>query len=77
MRRTALAFALALTIALPLQAQQPTRMPDAAMAQAAALRDRALQDDTGWKVLESLTTEVGPRLAGSDAAPGTAFRPRC
>ena len=67
MRRTALAFALALTIALPLQAQQPTRMPDAAMAQAAALRDRALQDDTGWKVLESLTTEVGPRLAGSEA----------
>ena len=30
MRRTAFAFALALTIALPLQAQQPTRMPDAA-----------------------------------------------
>ena len=67
MRRTALAFALALTIALPLQAQQPTRVPDAAMAQAATLRDAALQDDTGWKVLESLTTEVGPRLAGSEA----------
>ena len=67
MRRTALAFALALTIALPLQAQQPTRVPDAAMAQAATLRDAALKDDTGWKVLESLTTEVGPRLAGSEA----------
>src|SRR5690606_10178047 len=27
----------------------------------------ALQDDTGWQVTESLTTEVGPRLAGSEA----------
>jgi carboxypeptidase Q len=50
-----------------LQAQQPTRVPDAAMAQAATLREAALKDDTGWKVLESLTTEVGPRLAGSEA----------
>ena len=32
-----------------------------------ALRDRALGDDTGWKIVESLTTEVGPRLAGSEA----------
>ena len=31
------------------------------------LRERALADDTGWKVVESLTTEVGPRLAGSEA----------
>ena len=31
------------------------------------LRERALADDTGWKIVESLTTEVGPRLAGSDA----------
>lgn len=32
------------------------------------LRDRALSDDTAWKVVESLTTEVGPRPAGSPAA---------
>ncbi|RZA13467.1 MAG: peptidase M28 family protein, partial [Lysobacteraceae bacterium] len=31
------------------------------------MRDAALKDDTGWKVVESLTTEVGPRLAGSEA----------
>ncbi|MBB5517821.1 M20/M25/M40 family metallo-hydrolase [Amphiplicatus metriothermophilus] len=31
------------------------------------LIDRALEDDTAWDILESLTTEVGPRLAGSEA----------
>ena len=67
MRRTALAFALALAAGLPLQAAQPTSIPDAALAQAAPLRERALADATGWRVLESLTTEVGPRLAGSEA----------
>ncbi|MBL0228793.1 M28 family peptidase [Thermomonas sp.] len=67
MRRTALALALTLLVALPLRAQQPTRIDDAAMARAGQLREVALQDDTGWKVVESLTTEVGPRLAGSEA----------
>lgn len=36
-------------------------------AKAAALRDRALADPTAWQVVESLTTEVGPRLVGSPA----------
>ena len=67
MRRTALAFALSLLTALPLQAQQTTRIDDASMARAAQLREAALKDSTGWKVVESLTTEVGPRLAGSEA----------
>ena len=44
-----------------------TRIPDAALANAAALREQALQDKTAWQVVESLTTEVGPRLAGSEA----------
>ncbi len=35
---------------------------------AARLRDAALHDDTAWSILESLTTEVGPRPAGSPAA---------
>jgi Zn-dependent M28 family amino/carboxypeptidase len=35
---------------------------------AAQLRDAALRDDTAWSVLESLTTEIGPRPAGSPAA---------
>ena len=36
-------------------------------ATAARLRDQALRDDTAWDVLESLTTEIGPRPAGSPA----------
>lgn len=34
---------------------------------AAAVRDRALSDGTAWDVLESLTTEVGPRPVGTPA----------
>lgn len=37
-------------------------------ATAARLRDAGLKDDTAWQVLESLTTEIGPRPAGSAAA---------
>ncbi|MET0814035.1 MAG: M28 family peptidase [Pseudoxanthomonas sp.] len=48
-------------------AERETRIPDSSLAIAATLRDEALADDTGWKTVESLTTEVGPRLAGSEA----------
>lgn len=62
---------LALSLSLPSlsahAAQKPTRIPDAALATAAQLREQALADHTGWKVVESLTTEIGPRLAGSEA----------
>lgn len=34
---------------------------------AARLRDQALNDGTAWNVLESLTSEIGPRPAGSPA----------
>jgi Zn-dependent M28 family amino/carboxypeptidase len=34
---------------------------------ATALRDRALTDQTGYQIVESLTTEIGPRLVGSPA----------
>ena len=33
----------------------------------AALRDAALQDEYAWDIVEALTTEVGPRLAGTEA----------
>ncbi|MBX3480427.1 MAG: M20/M25/M40 family metallo-hydrolase [Caulobacter sp.] len=62
-------LALAAGIALlaniaPAQAQaQTTRQPTFKTAE--ALRDRALKDDTAWTVVESLTTDVGPRLVGS------------
>lgn len=67
MRRSILSCALLLCAALPLHAASPTTIPDAALKRAGALRQQALADDTGWKVVESLTTEVGPRLAGSEA----------
>lgn len=44
-----------------------TRIPEAALANAAQLREQAIQDKTAWLVVESLTTEIGPRLAGSEA----------
>ena len=47
--------------------QAPTTIAQASIGRAAELRERALADDTAWKVVESLTTEVGPRLAGSEA----------
>lgn len=31
------------------------------------LMDEALDSDLAWEIVESLTTEIGPRLAGSDA----------
>ena len=46
-----------------------TTSPAAAVKTAEQLRDKAMHDDTGYRVVASLTTEVGPRMAGSDADP--------
>jgi len=43
-----------------------TRIPAAAVAQATSLRDQARKDDTAYRFLEGLTTEIGPRLASGD-----------
>lgn len=56
----AITFALALALAAPAAAQ--TVSP-----QIAPLRDSALKDDYAWDITEGLTTEVGQRLAGSEA----------
>ena len=68
---TLLATVLAAALAAPLVpsalAQSPTTIPQKSIDAAARLRERALADDTAWKVVESLTTEVGPRLPGSEA----------
>jgi Zn-dependent M28 family amino/carboxypeptidase len=37
-------------------------------AAAVQLRDRALNDNTAWNLLQSLTSEIGPRPAGTPAA---------
>ncbi|GAA5078463.1 M28 family peptidase [Lysobacter panacisoli] len=58
----------AATIGAPADAaQRETRIPDKAIATAAQLRETALASDLGYRITESLTTEVGPRLAGSEA----------
>ncbi len=64
MKKLFLAAALAsfLPAAASTQAQQSIR------ERAAALRDTALRDDTiAWDITEDLTTEIGPRLAGTEA----------
>ena len=67
MRTFATAVIATLLLAAPLAAAEPTRIPEAALARAESLRAQALADGTAWRVIESLTTEVGPRLAGSEA----------
>jgi carboxypeptidase Q len=67
MRRTILAAALLLTAAPPGLAQQGARPLPPVMPKVAALRDAALKDDYAWDITEGLTTEVGQRLAGTEA----------
>jgi len=64
-RRASPLTALLLTLAAAAPALTP-----AVLTEARALRDRALADDTAYELVRSLTTEVGPRLAGTpgDAA---------
>ena len=67
MRLASLLISLAVSMPALAQAQSQTTIPQAALETAAQLRDQALADDTAWKVTESLTTEIGPRLPGSEA----------
>jgi carboxypeptidase Q len=41
-------------------------LPDSALDQAAELRDRLVEDGQAYALVESLTTEVGPRMAGTE-----------
>ncbi len=59
--------ALLLLSAAPAIAQQPSAALPPVAPQVAALRDAALRDDFAWEIVEGLTTEVGPRLAGTEA----------
>jgi len=54
---------LGLLIFRPARAAEP--FPEARLEDARAIRERALQDDVAYELLRSLTTEVGPRSAGS------------
>ena len=59
MRKLLLA-ALSLALAAPLSAQITPE-------QVNRLRDAALEDEVAWDIVEDLTTEVGPRLGGTEA----------
>jgi carboxypeptidase Q len=43
------------------------KVPPPVAAEVVALRDAALKDDVAYDIIEGLTTEVGPRLAGTEA----------
>ncbi|KTT70437.1 M20/M25/M40 family metallo-hydrolase [Sphingomonas endophytica] len=60
-----LALSLAASPALAQRIAPPT--PPTVDPQVAALRDAALKDDVAWDIVEGLTTEVGQRLAGTEA----------
>ncbi len=76
-KRKAAAAPAAATAAVPLAAGSGGRrlpLPEVLVpldrtliANAEALRDAALKDNAAYSILESLTTEFGPRPAGSDA----------
>lgn len=59
-----LALSLLLACA-PAGAQTLTRIDDASLATATQLRDRAMTKSEAYFILETLTTEVGSRMAGS------------
>ena len=52
-------------------ADKPPAFTRADLAAAATLRERALADTTAYQLVESLTTEVGPRPAGSAGRQGS------
>lgn len=59
-----LAASLAFASGLASAADQATSIPAAAVQTATQLRDKAMHDDTAYRIVASLTTEIGPRLAG-------------
>ncbi|MCF7223387.1 M28 family peptidase [Marilutibacter chinensis] len=62
-----LLFANTATIGHANAAEAESMIPQEALDSVAALREQALASDLGYRITESLTTEVGPRLAGSEA----------
>jgi hypothetical protein len=56
---------LLVSCAAALGADKSPAFTRADLAAANTLRERALADATGWRLVESLTTEVGARFAGS------------
>ena len=69
MCRLALPVVAALLLYSTASAANPateTTIPQTAIEAADGLRQQALQDTVAWSIVEGLTTEIGPRLAGSE-----------
>jgi hypothetical protein len=64
---TLLAASLLIATGIASAATPSTTIPATAVKTAIQLRDKAMHDDTGYRIVESLTTEIGPRMAGSEA----------
>ncbi len=66
-RLPSFALAFSLISVSGIAAGAVTTIPEEAFAAVETLRERALADTLAWDLTERLTTEVGPRLAGSEA----------
>lgn len=68
MNRMSLVAALLAAVATPIAGQQQQAAPVTVNTKVAAMRDDALANDHyAWDITEGLTTEVGQRLAGTEA----------
>ncbi|MDQ1230630.1 M20/M25/M40 family metallo-hydrolase [Sphingomonas sp. SORGH_AS_0879] len=68
MKRFLLAALAASALTSPVLAQRtPPPMPATVAPEVERLRDAALTDTVAWDIVEGLTTEVGQRLAGTEA----------
>ena len=68
MRRACKAALCLVALSLPLSVRAEVGMvPEELRAKADKLIDQALQGDLAYRIVESLTTEVGPRFAGTAA----------
>jgi len=61
-----ISFIFISTLLLSIQAQAPTKFTATQLETAARIRDAALEQNKGYAIVESLTTEVGPRMAGAE-----------
>lgn len=60
-------IALAFGLASPAGAEAPKPLPESALARAVELRDQHIERGQAFEIVESLTTEIGPRMAGTEA----------
>lgn len=66
-RGSSFLLSTAMLMAVPAFAQEAMTLPPIIAKSADRLMQRGLEDQVGLQFVEDLTTEVGPRLAGSDA----------